>query len=790
MKYILSLIMISSVLLLAADIVPQHYPPATLRRTGETAVILNLLGDTDNLQEIIFSYRVIGEHSYQEKTRDRTEIISQEVVFQLPRLAAPATGYEYFFTIRTPLQDLTLPENQPRINPYRVLAASAENMTNRFILLNPVTDVAPDQDLVFGVSMYNLENVIDMSSVALYLNGRDITRLSTFTPPLLVYTISEPSAGTYSFQIRAVAKDGKPVQSPLWNYSIIEKPTFMDNLPLDIGGQAIFTSNLRNDLDSKDDDSASVKEVKSDAAFRLNLHGRHNWLAFRSRLYLSSLESSSRQAINRFTLGFSVPHLDLDIFDSTPNYGTFLLSNNNVRGVSGRAHWGGLSLQTAYGELNRSVDGRELGDSGGFTAGTFQRNTFAGRIQIGDYRAMSIGLGFAKTKDRIASLDEKYYLKETAEQRDTLSETMVSPKDNLVLGSDLRWSIDDQRIIIGAEVAASIYNSNIIDGPLDKDTLEDYLGESIPFDPEDFETFIVINKNVEPIIPSRASMAYRIYSNMFIAGNFFTLSYSEVGASFRSLSSAYLQNDARILSITDNISLFNNQLLLDGGFNLIRDNISKQKEAKTTNLNWYVQSFFRPRNLPYLRAGYNSSSFSDDLDVSQVDQQMGTLNLGTGYQFTQIPFSITSLDVGVNLSDDKDRTEAEAFNLKRTGFQISIYNSLKDIPLVTRFNFSNTVHKEQGPIDKDDNYFRSFSLRNEYTLFRNKVRPYLNLRFSTLGGEQEDLTIANYELGSHYNPLKRTSINTAVELTTRDYKDIPDMDSSIFTWKLSITQRF
>ncbi len=795
MRYILILIFLFAVLLLNAGLIPQHYSPPALSRTGETTILLNLIGQRDHLLEIVLSYRVTGQYAYQEIVRDRAEINAREVVFKLPPLISPAQGYEYFFTIKTSAETLTLPEHQPQTNPYRVFTPLEQTIATQFILLNPQTELDYDEDLVFGVSLYNLVDMIDPSSVRLYLNDRDITAGAAYSSPLLVYTESKPRSGTYNFQVRALTKAGRQIHSPVWNYSVSERPIFIDHLPLDIRGQAVFNSNLRNEVETADDQNSMVRSTRNNASLRFNLQGRQDWLAFRTRLYLSSYESSSGQPVNRFTLGFRVPHLELDIIDSSPDYGSFLLRNMNIRGISAKTHYGIFSLQSAYGESRRAVDGKSKADST-LTAGTFQRSTFAGRLEIGKPDFLSFGVGFAKNKDRIASLDEAYYL--AGPKRDDSYETLVTPKDNIVFGSDVRLALDNRRFIIGAEFAASLYNSNIIDGALSKEELEDYLDESVPFDPETYENIIIINKNIEPIIPNMASIAYRLYLNWFIASNSLTLSYSEVGASFRSLSAGYLQNDARILSISDNIRLFDNQLLINAGLNLIRDNLSEQKIATTTNINWYIQSIIRLRNMPYFRLGYNMNNYSDDLSVvpepgefnQKIDQRMGTINLGAGYNFTQIPFSTTTLDVGMNISEDKDLSEMETFDLQRTGLQVNLYNALRDLPLTTRFTFSNSIHKDAAFPGHDDRYYRSYSLRNEYALLRQTVRPFLNLKFNTLTGDQEEQQFSNYELGTIYQPLQRTTVNTSLELMSYQNRDSSEQDYSLLTWRLNITQRF
>ena len=787
MKVALIILLLGIIFALNAELIPQHFPPAELNRGTETILQLNLTGQLDSIEEIIFNYREIGRQDYKELSKNQTEIGTQEVYFRLPRIYPPANGYEYFFTIRTVNETITLPEYQPHINPYRLFISTAAQSIGGFILLNPDTSITAEEDLVFALSFYNLEKVIDPSTIRVFKNGMDITRLATISAPLIVYTESRPRAGNFSFQVRGVTRDGKFIESPTWRYTVAAKPNFIDQIPFDVSGSAIFTSNLRNV--SGENSSTSGSRGRNDAGLRLNLNARQDWFSFRSRLYLSSLESSSKQPVNRYSFGFSVPYLNLNLLDSTPNYGTYLLSNKNIRGVSADLHYNNLSLKTTYGQLTRAVDGKVVTESIN-TPGTFQRYTFASKLDIGSDNLLKFGLGFAKSKDRMDSLAEEYYLERHITETDTTMSILRKPKDNIVLGSDVRLALDNQRLVMGAEIATSMFNNNIIDGVMDLDEIEEYFDVELPFDPSSFHNIIIINKNVEPIIPNRGSMAYRLYLNWFIAGNFLNLSYSEVGASFRSLSSGFLQNDARIINLSDHVSLFNNQLILDAGVNFVRDNLSDQKLTTTTNTNWYLQSMLRLRNYPYLRMGYNTNTFADDLDSSEIDQTAGTFNVGAGYQFDNLPYSTAIIDLSMNISTNRDKTEMEIFDLNRNSLQLNINNVMREIPLTTRFSFINTVHKDDGLSGFDSRYYRSVSLRNQYALFEQRVRPFFNLRFNTFSGDQDSQLASFYELGTTYVPLPRTTLNTSVELSDYKNRDLSENDYSSLTWKLSISQRF
>ncbi|MCB5230773.1 MAG: hypothetical protein WCX83_03955, partial [Candidatus Cloacimonas sp.] len=501
------------------------------------------------------------------------------------------------------------------------------------------------------------------------------------------------------------------------------------------------------------------------------------WFAFRGRLYLSSYESSSKQSINRYTLGFTLPFLDLDLIDSSPDYGTFLLSNRNIRGVSGRLHFGSLSILATKGESVRSVDGITADDGSVTSGGTFKRNTLGGKIELGTLDGLQLGFGFAKNKDDIESLEESFYKRDDGT-------VIATPKDNIVLGATARLGLDNQRLVLGAEAAVSIYNSNIIDGPLSKEELEDYIEDELPLDPDALKDIIIINTNIEPLIPNVANVAYQVYMRWFLLGNYLSASYSEIGASFNSLSASFLQNDSKVITLSDNISLFNNQFVLDGGVNIISDNLSEQKETTNTNTNWYAQALIRPRGLPYLKVGYNLNKSEDDLEVKEIEQQMDAMNFGVGYNIYQLPFTTTSIDLSTYFANDKDLTDNSSFDFKRNNYQVVIQNKLKEIPLSTRLTLGNTVRTNN--FDEEKNTYFQWGLKNEYALWNGMLKPYLDLRFNTY----EEDKYSTYELGTQYQPFVRTTINTSVEFSNNNFDQDDRENYSTFNWRLSIAQRF
>ncbi len=785
MKKLLLIAMVLFTFSLRAEVKLNHLPPLQLKPNSATEITLSFSGSTETMDEVTLFFRETGELIFNENTKN--EITANSVKFTLPALAQTSGGYEYYFSILYGENHQTLPDSQPQTNPYRVYNAVIDSHTTKFILLNSSTTVGLNEDLIFAVSVYELEHNIDAETIRVHLNGEDITATASINLPIILVRLEQPKQGQFVFNVSAKDNSGRTLQSPFWKMTVIGREVKTATLPLNMRGNAIFTSNVRSISES--DSSAYSGSVKNNANLRLNVMGRQAWFGFRTRFFLSSNETKKKQAINRYSIGLSVPSLELDLIDSTPNYGTFLLNNRNVRGISGKVYLGNLSLSSTYGHIARSIDGKTITDTLGtehYTGGVFKRNTLAANLQLGGLEGLSLSVGFAKNKDQMSSLEEKYFLR--VESDSTLT-ALANPQDNIVLGSGARMGLLNQKVVLGAEAAVSMYNSNIIDGALSQEELEEYLeGEELPFNPEDFKNIIIINKNIEPIIPSKANLAYQFYFRWFLANNFLNATYSQVGASFRSLSSSYLQNDASMLSVSDYLTLFNNRFSLSAGLNMTVDNLSKQKSTTTKNTNWYAQTMFRPTDLPYFRFGYFTNSIADDQTVKQINQDMNNFNFGVGYEINQLPMTTAGVDIAYSLSQDKDNSINKNFDFNRNNFQLTIQNTLDAIPLTTRFFFS--TNSETDDVSSVKRTYGTFNVHNEYALLNRRLIPYFDIRFNTFGGDQTAQSLANYELGAEYSPLVSTKIRTRVDIANYKNNDLIGRDYTLTAWYLYVSQRF
>ena len=154
-----------------------------------------------------------------------------------------------------------------------------------------------------------------------------------------------------------------------------------------------------------------------------------------------------------------------------------------------------------------------------------------------------------------------------------------SPKDNIVIGTDMGINLFNKNIRLEGEVAFSMINNNIWDGPLSLSELDTLLDDSVDSkllgfdisdipDPSEFEKFLIINPNLTPLVPidinaldedpvdaifSMPSLAYRGRAITNFFGNYIALEYNQTGPQFNSLANPYLVKNKREWSISDKL---------------------------------------------------------------------------------------------------------------------------------------------------------------------------------------------------------------------------------------------
>ncbi|MFO7896500.1 MAG: hypothetical protein R6U84_06190 [Candidatus Cloacimonadales bacterium] len=793
MKLLILLVMILAVSQVFALMISPELP--TVYEKGADFTI-RITSGFETTSEARLLYRAAGEQGYAMLEMERGSASNPVYSAEIPPAKEFLSAVEYYFEIVLDSGEIvTYPELNAQINPQKMIVAGADNISEAIVLLSPDPDFPSDsKELIIAFSYFSIQDKIKTNSIKLMVNGRDMTDRATISSNMAVLKIAKPKSGKNRFYLEAETVTGNQISSQ--RYEIKSSQAKFD-LPLNLNGSAQVFGRLTSD---------SSEDLDQEANLRLLLNGRRNWFNFRSRLFLSSLEDSNQQSVNRYSLQLGVPHFKILVGDSSPNFGAYAINSINIRGIYSELYFSKFRLKTVFGDSKRAVAGElntTFDDDGEPSYSNndieFRRQTMGIRTEFGHERYFNFAFNIVKNKDEIASLSQQEYNAPD-------STLLVRPKDNLVLSTDSRFSFKDQRVVFGAEAAMSLYNSNIIDGSISQDSLETLAGQSIPIDPADFENIFVINSDLEPFKPGLTNLSYKAYLRIFAYRNLLNISYSYVGNSFNNLSAGYLAKDLATISINDNLNLFRNRLQLNLSYNLSSNNQADDKEFTTTNSSVFAQIYLRPTDESYLNFSYNSNLAEND--VSENDDFNGkyevnseTINVGGGYQVNQIDYAPTRFNLAYSNSVSSEVINNN-YNLNKDVITLSAVSNYRDFPLKSTLGYSLALDDNSNKIPdsaEDDETswvvqtteysYHSVFAKASYLLFSEKLEPNINFRLSVASGDFE-FASQMLNIGSKYKLDQYTDLLAAVGFSNYSYENREHEDSSEVDLRINLRRRF
>ena len=560
-----------------------------------------------------------------------------------------------------------------------------------FILLSTEGEFESDA-FVFAVSFFEIADEISPSSIRVWVGGSEVTKASTITNNTVVYRDSKTNGEEVRALITAV-KGGKKVQSQLWN---IKTPKIKARSPFIYSGSVNFASNIHNH-----DYSATLTDV---------IESENDWMAWGdasinygiatayTNLLFSSLEDKNAQRVNRYTIGFTLPFWEIVAGDYTPQISHFVLNNRNQYGLYSKLYERQMGLEVMAGEIVRSTKLPSTDDNGlpiQAPGGTFRQEVVGGRLRIGTEQGFSIGINGVRNRDIISSLSKEIY--SYTDQNGNVIYT-VTPEDNIVASLDMRIHLPEQSVVLGAEVAGSFLNTNTIDPTISAEDIGQLAPDLDFIDPGELAELFVINRNMQPFMPSKHNLAATAYLRTIVFKNLLNISYTAVGSAFNSHSINQYPKDTSQINVSNQYYLgryFN----LNGGFSRTKNNLSLTGAETQTSDSWFVQAMLRIQNLPYLKGSYFNTTTTNENNGRLQDPSLfvpykrnsNSLSVGLGYDIKQIPVLPSQLDLTYRMGTSNSFQGANN-NLMYENFSnsinVSMTNRLVIIPLKTQFVFS------------------------------------------------------------------------------------------------------
>ncbi|MCH8023220.1 MAG: hypothetical protein IIB43_00770, partial [Candidatus Marinimicrobia bacterium] len=634
---------------------------------------------------------------------------------------------------------------QMSFDPLALFGLEEEEESPILILSPTPREIYLGDEVVIAVSLFNVEDV-DEQSVRLLLDGQDVTAQADVSADLVTYLPSKLAQGGHQVELRVSNLSGVPQEPAAWRFLVAAKASLITERAYSHSGKVV-SAFRRDDIDKR------VLEVGD---LKLSYRGGWDWLKLRSNVRLTTQEDPFKPARNRYSASLSTSIFKLGLGDVTPRINRFILDGKRIRGYDADLRLKYFNLRIVKGELERVIQGRpesaykvaeyfnadpdsaDQVDALTLTRSgyTFRRNLLAVRPSFGSGQNFELAFIYLKAKDDVPSVlselgdgeitidDSTFGVDYFSDFEPTSGNTRVvtfediksaardnaglftynlpdsnwtgrSPKDNLVVGSDLTLAFNKRRFVIQSGFAMSMLNNNIWDPVLTKegldtmfpgdDTVDGFIGgedgislEDIPVDPGDYEEYFHINANQVPLVPidvfgldtnlvgailNMPSMAYHASMKLNYLRNFITLEYRQVGPEFNSLANPNIQKNVKVRSISDRLRLFRNKLMLSGKYRTTNDDIVKQPgeaitRTVTTNLSANINL---GRGLPSFSIGTRSYT-----------RQNGVTTLDT--------VAVVSDTDTVNYIDRRESTTTKSLNLGFT-YQLELLGSRHDLSL-------------------------------------------------------------------------------------------------------------
>ena len=657
------------------------------------------------------------------------------------------------------------------------------------LILNPLPDSRIDKDdAIIAVSMFSVKYV-DINNVKVTINNKDVTDKALIQNNFLSIPKLNLEKGIHTVSIYITNKFGLQFKPYSWSFEIKgnDNETWFNKK---INQKLRYWSSYSESNISQND----IQYYDHNLAYSINL----DWINLKSSLKISSLDNIYEQTKNRYSVSLKNKNIELDLGDFNPYFNSYMLSGQRVRGVNFNlknnvlSDYVSLSINFVKGELNRAVQG-DPNNSALYISEvdtlskiltmsrdnyTFKRELSALKLGIGFYEKVFWNINLFKAKDNINSIyniipdamieiDEEYIDNDNSAYLNVSSSDSTylvgyedfslnyndfiysidsinylndnwngeKPKDNLIIGSELLFNLDEGRTIIHSEFNLSMLNENLWNSisdisqldTLGSDTLQDGLFMGNPLSEAekilDYEEIFQLGFDQVPYFPydqdsentlkalfNMPSAIYEFDTKFNYGNHSIKYMYEKIGAEFNSLGNLYNQTNVAKTSISDRMRFFENRLYIyidytkqKEGLNLTKDNIIQ------TNTGTFNLSLYPGANLPNINMGFSNQNrfndiseayFSDDSSmVSDTREHTYTSNYNLSISDKILLFKEHNINFSIFVSDKKDMLFDEKILLDSAYYSPRSYNKNLSLGLLTILNknwVSNLIYNKSN----------------------------------------------------------------------------------------------
>ena len=702
-----------------------HFPVKNTSEGQKILIEAKIEDPNIKVQYMRLYYRQKGQSSFQ--FLEMEEQLNNYVI-ELPASEVKLPGIEYFImAVLNNRSMISSPSSNPYYAPYEITITPSTHSEKKSPEQDKITKQTIQQttsgaqietvilspepnervalnDVVIAVSFLGDVDKLDLESIRLFIDEKDFSAKAEITKNIISYVPQNLSSGAHQVRIELADKQGNRFNEVTWRFSII-----LDREKIREEKEGVpLSGNMFVEYKNEKFSDSTLTTSNLGANFR----GKYGPIEYHGTLVITSREKSQFQPRNRFLLDVGTSWLGIKLGDTTPRFNELMLWGKRVRGIEAYLKLGFINFEFVQGETNRKVkgipykkviidsttgkfeyvnpntDSTESSTTGIYRYGTFQQNLTAGRLSFGGEKNFQFGINLVKVRD------------------DTSTSTYGSqPKDNLVIGPDILFALDNHRIELKTSAAFSLLANDISGGAIKKADLDSAIGD-IPFDPSKYKKFFILNTSLIPLDPSRlTSLAYQASFKFNYFNNNINFIYKSIGAEYYSLANNYLRKDIQGFSLYDRIQLHKNQLFLNLGYDKYVEGLSYENdEAESTEptdytgLNIGVSFYPRSQHLPRININWKNYNRNDGLDTTMnnnaVNYQNSDVSVQLGYdvQFFDLNHTFSISYIATNREDGFKRTHVNLSN----DIQMFSLRTVYQIPLTTVISFATNQNNAGG----------------------------------------------------------------------------------------------
>lgn len=637
----------------------------------------------------------------------------------------------------------------------------------RLVLLAPSDEQEElPNDFLIAMSIIDPDGQIDLSSVRLYVDEKDVTAGATLTSAVVTYVPEPPLApGMHRFELRL--KDTQGHDLPGLRRDVHVEGWIEEEPAWGVKGRVI----LRSTIDDLSGPGTRLRQEPDQTnTARVHLEGHVAEWNYQGTVFLTSDEEQDVQPRNRYK--FHVDHgwIGVDVGDVNYTFSPLVLRGKRTRGAGGYVRWGWMEFTALRGAVRRGVEGEVQADSTGqtidITGAIFERNLIGARLALGRGHTFQFAVDGVRVRDDVESISAG-----------------LLPKDNIVFGSNLILAPFKRRLIVDASAALSFITEDISGGPISEEEIEDLIEDAeVVVDPSDYEDIFIMNASTRPLSPldlSSFAVQGGLKGNLF--GHILEGRYQQVGPSFASLAAPSIQSDKRGFRATDAFRLLHNRMRIYGEFERFEDNLNDDKDFTTeTQITGFRTSFvpgwagIQHVTLSlrwYERENDAPAPTAADSSDFRVDDRTATYRIGTGYRFR--------FHSRHELSASYMRSETDALNpsadATQTDWGLGWNTRFEALPLALEFGFGD--NDTDYPFTGTQVKYSTRRLRASFDLFDGRLETHASVtqvagesNLGVVGGDKRTI-----DAGARYRLAKRTFLSGGLDFV--DFSDDVDPDN-------------